>query len=127
MKIDIDWHDIEKTILVQRYNPGWTWDEFDEYNQITQNMIREQNNRVDVIANFTANTAIPFGHAMNHARSNMATIPDNMRYMVIVSPNAFIRTLVTMFNSLRRSDEKFVHCVSTMEQALQWIKQQEPA
>src|SRR5215510_5936004 len=98
MPIIVEWQDEAKTVVLQRYDGRWTWDEFYvACTQDTVNLMRTVPHTVHIFADFTKAQGVPIGGAMLHARNVMQHYPANWGTLIIVGANHFINLLVDMF------------------------------
>jgi hypothetical protein len=93
MSIHLEWIDPEKTILLVKYEPGWTLEDYHRYIEQSGAMIREQNHIVDMISNFNNNR--PSGKNMLSALSRIKLLmPPNSGTNVVVKPDGFTRVII---------------------------------
>jgi hypothetical protein len=125
MTIEVGWENEEKTILIERFDGAWTWEEFYAAIQQAASMMAEVEHRVDVLADMIKADRPPSGTAMTHARNMMRLYPDNWGIMVIVANNLLITTSVNMFRRLFRANlGKKIHTAKTVEEAYVLIAEQ---
>lgn len=121
MPITAAWADAEESVIHQTFTGAWTWADFHENTRtvIQDNLVRAKPYIVHVICDFRASSGLPNGSpALSHARSVMRNAPDNLGLVIIVTPNAFIRTLVGTFGRIYRpSAHTRVVYTSTIEEA----------
>ena len=98
MPIIIEWHNESKTVVMQRYDGRWTWEEF--YTACTQDtagLMRTVPHTVHIFADFSKAQGVPIGGAMLHARTVMQQYPPNWGTLTIIGANPFVNLLVDMF------------------------------
>jgi hypothetical protein len=128
MPIKVEWHNEAKTVVVQRYDGRWTWDEFHiACTRDTSNLMRTVPHTVHIFADFTKAQGVPIGGAMLHARNVMQHYPPNWGTLVIVGANHFINLLVEMFRrtfSTTLGNKTFT--AATLEDAYKLIESYQP-
>ena len=105
MPIIVEWHNAEKTIVLQRYEGRWTWDEF--YVACTQDsagLMKSVTHTVHLFADFSKAEGVPIGGAMLHARNVMQHYPENWGTLTIIGANHFVNLLVDMFKKTFATD-----------------------
>lgn len=100
MAIEVTWYNSEKTIILEKYPPKWTWDDFYALREIVPSMMNEVSHSVYIIADFGNNLDVPSGNAMLHARNVISAFPENWALLIMISRSPLINSFVNMFNRI---------------------------
>lgn len=119
MRIEVDWYDEAKNIIIQRYPADWSWDEFKHLQDIVPPMMREVSHIVHVVGDFSQHQHIPAGNPILHARNLMNSYPDNFGMLIIVTRPGIIESFVKAFiNIFTGSFGSRILIVNRMEDVL---------
>jgi hypothetical protein len=121
MGIRAMWDDEGQTTLRYVVEGRWTWDEFyammDESRRL---MDSAPNSRIDMIVDMTSGNFLP-----HNALSHFGRLPKSRHpkagILVLVGPNAFIRSLVNVIGRLSARSTTHLLVADTMEDARQKI------
>lgn len=97
MRIEVEWYDEAKNIIVQRYPEAWSWDEFKRLQDIVPPMMREVSHTVHVVGDFSKHQYIPAGNPILHARNLMDSYPENFGMLIIITRTGIIESFVKAF------------------------------
>lgn len=120
MRIQVAWLDAEKTILIQRFEAGWTWDDFFAANDESRAMALSVAYRVDAIVDFQGTYTPKGGSAMSNGRIVMRRRAPNMGLIVTIN-NAFMTALLNTFKALDKELGSVMRGATSVEQARQLI------
>jgi hypothetical protein len=123
MHIQFAWLDEAKTILIQRFEPGWTWEEFFAANDESRAMALSVPYRVDAIVDFQGTYTPRGGSAMTNGRVVMRRRAPNMGVIVTIN-NAFMTALLNTFKVLDKELGSVMRGATSVEQAVQVIQQE---
>ncbi len=105
MPLKVEWLDTQRTIMCCTGEDAWTWGEYHEaLEDIARQFIAAQR-RVDLIIMRAPGSATPKGSSMPHYQRAMRIMPPNVGLMVMVTTNAFARTIVSIFSKVYPSKE----------------------
>jgi hypothetical protein len=97
MHITIKWLDRKKSIVVYEFTDEWTWDELQAAADMVDAMMKEVSHRVDVILDFSENTAEPPHKMLSHLRTGPLNKSENWGRGVFVGVSRFIRVILHTF------------------------------
>ncbi|MCA0457309.1 MAG: hypothetical protein LCI00_25280 [Chloroflexi bacterium] len=100
MPLKFEWIDTQKSIMTCTGEGMWTWDEYHEALDEIASQFRLAQRRVDLIIIRAAGSATPKGSSMPHYQRAMRIMPPNLGLMVMVTTNAFARTIVSIFSKV---------------------------
>ncbi len=123
MPIQILWDDQTHTIIRSEGQGDWTWVEFHESLQKIVEMMQSVDHRVDLIHGHTAGARRPQGSGMPHFQRALRVMPPNAGLSIFINPNAFGRTVVSIFTRLYggKSGGQF-HMAASLEDARRMIE-----
>ncbi|MEO8396381.1 MAG: hypothetical protein ABI700_25535 [Chloroflexota bacterium] len=99
MKLQVEWDNPEKTIILITYTEKWTWSDFYEANTVAVAMMKTVDHPVHFLADFRQSRSLPIGGAITHARAALNDLPANWGLLVIVSTSILIQRLVSIFRT----------------------------
>jgi hypothetical protein len=118
MTIKVGWHNPERTVILQKREPGWTWEDFDAAVDQYAAMTRSVDHKVAIIIDCLDAPEPPDPHALNHYRRAMRLKPKNLVLMVIVSVGGFLENMGNIFvSSITPDRQEFLQFVRSMEEA----------
>ncbi len=100
MKINVAWDNDEKTILIYKFEKGWSWNDLREIFGEGYSMLDLVDHRVDVIMDFSEASMFAPSGAINQAR-HVSNNPrhDNIGLTVLVGSN-FVSSIFNMFKKI---------------------------
>jgi hypothetical protein len=117
MTIKVEWSNPEKTIILQKRAPGWTWKDFDAAVDQYVAMARSVDHRVAIIIDCLDAPNSPTPSALYHYQRAESLKPENLVLMVVVSTGGFLEEMGRAFDGARRGGYRFLHFVRSMEEA----------
>ncbi len=100
MPLKIEWLDNEQTIICCTGEGTWTWDDYHQALDEIVNMFKTVQHRVDLVIDRAPGSAMPKGSSMPHFQRAMRIMPHNVGLLVMVTSNAFARTIVAIFTKV---------------------------
>jgi len=100
MPLKVEWLDAHKTMMGCTGSGTWTWDEYHHALDQIADEFKATQNRVDLIIMTAPGSIVPKGSSMPHYQRAMRIMPDNLGLMVMVTSNAFARTIVSIFTKV---------------------------
>ena len=100
MPLKIEWLDTQKTIIGCTGSGTWTWDEYHQALDHIASEFKATQKRVDLIIMSEPGAIVPKGSSMPHYQRAMRIMPDNLGLLVMVTTNAFARTIVSIFTKV---------------------------
>jgi hypothetical protein len=100
-KITTKWDNDDKTIMVVKYHPGWTWQDMEANMQTEKEYLDSVNHRVDVIADFRG-TNLPPG-AISYLPKIAQSPPythENSGLMAMVGTPNFMKQVVDVYKAV---------------------------
>lgn len=123
MSITVGWYDDEQTIIYQHLEGTWTVSEWrNVIRKDIGDLMRSVDHTVHIIGDYLDSETMPiFGLAQ--ARSTIATIPDNLGKMVVITDNNLINTMARVFNALKLGNGQLeAYTVRSLEEALELLQ-----
>ena len=117
MTINVRWYNPGKTIILQKRERGWTWEEFDAAVDQYVAMARLEDHDVAIIIDCLDAPRSPSSSALPHFRRADDLKPGNLVLMVIVSLGGFLETMGQTFSDTTSGVREFLHFVRSMEEA----------
>ena len=118
MKIKVDWYNPEKTIILQKREPGWTWQDFDVAVDQYVSLAGSVDHNVAIIVDSLDAPQSPTSSVLAHYQRADRLKPDNLVLMVIVTKEGgFMQTIGQIFGRVSSSVRKFLHFVRSIEKA----------
>jgi len=115
MKIKVDWYNLEKTIILQKRESGWTWEDFDAAVDQYVELAKSVENNVALLVDCLDAPTPPSTSVLGHYSRAGRLRPDNLIRMVIVSEEGgFMKTMGDVYDSITRG--AFLHFARTMEE-----------
>ncbi len=115
--IKVEWYNPEKTIILQKREPGWTWADFDAAVDQYAALVRSVDHRVAIICDCLDAPNPPSSSALGHYRRAAELKPENLVLMVIVSPGGFLKMMGEVFTRAAPGEREFLQFVHTMKAA----------
>jgi hypothetical protein len=105
MPINILWYNDEKTIIKHEYMGQWTLEEYNQAIAYSNQLVAQQNHRVDAIIDMTQGNWIP-NNFLQHGQKLLAERPPNTGQIVIVGASPLVRTVSHVFERVFRLQNK---------------------
>ncbi len=122
MPVDVRWYDEQEDILCYIIEGAWTWAEMHVAFERVVTLGGARPYRVDVIVNFGESLHVPADTLVNLGRlADRHTVPAQQGLNVIVTQSKFARRLLGIALRIYPKVSRFVHIVSSLEQALEII------
>jgi len=121
--IELDWDDLDKTIICYTFFDPWTWDEYYATNPKRDMMFASSNEVIDIILDFRKGKHLP-PQAMSHIRK-VGTWDNPQRGVVIVlGVHSMLQLLANIMSSLYpQSTLKMPRPAKDMKEAHQMISE----
>jgi hypothetical protein len=100
VKIKVDWLNSEKTIIIQKREPDWKWQDFDTAVDQYVAMVISVPHKVALIIDCLDAPKPPSSSVLDHYRRADNLKPDNLVMMVVVSTGGFMETMGQVFGSV---------------------------
>jgi hypothetical protein len=100
MPIVVEWANPEHTVLLYRVMEQWTWDDFHDANQLSQEMLTSVDHPVDMICDFSTSQTIPPRVLSNIGRALRQKRPAHARQIVAVGVTGLLRNLADVLRTL---------------------------
>ena len=118
MTIKVGWFNSEKTIILQKREPGWTWEDFDAAVDQYVDMARSVDHKTAIIVDCLDAPDPPSSAVLGHYRRAGNLKPENLVRMVVVSEErGFMGTTGRVYVSAAPDAGEFLHFVQTIEEA----------
>jgi len=88
MTIQVSWFNSEKTIILQKREPGWTWQDFDAAVDQYVDMARSVDHKTAIIIDCLDAPTPPSSSVLGHYRRAENLAPKNLVRMVVVPDRA---------------------------------------
>jgi hypothetical protein len=100
MAITAEWLDDDCTILHQRYDGRWNWQDFyASFKHDIIPMISSVPHTVHLLADVSTSASIPAGNLF-HTRNVLNQLPSNWGLAIVLGGNRFVGVLVQIFKSV---------------------------
>jgi hypothetical protein len=116
MPIPVTWYKDTVNVIVFEFPVEWTWDEFWEAKAISDQMMDEVDRNYALILHAPANVRVP-DNAISQGRSMINRRHPRADLFVIVSSNAFVRSLIKILGQFYLTRRKFLQSAPTLEAA----------
>jgi hypothetical protein len=116
MAITVKWYNSEKTIILQKREPGWTWDEFDAAVDQYVDMAISADHKVVIMVDCLDAPDAPTTSAIPHYQRASKLKPKNLGLMVIVSVGGFLETMGQVYTRATH-ERKFLQFVRSVPEA----------
>jgi hypothetical protein len=118
MTIKVGWFNSEKTIILQKREPGWTWKDFDAAVDQYVDLARSVDHKTAIIIDCLDAPNPPSSSVLSHYSRAGDLKPENLVRMVIVSEErGFMETTGRIYTSVATGAGRFLHFVRTIEEA----------
>ena len=118
MTIKVVWFNSEKTIILQKREPGWTWEDFDAAVDQYVDMARSVDHKTAIIIDCLDAPNPPSSSVLSHYRRAGNLTPQNLVRMVVVSEErGFMGITGRSYVSVAPGAGEFLHFVQTIEEA----------
>ena len=118
MPLKAEWLDAQKTIMGCTGEGTWTWDDYHKTLDEIANQFKATQRRVDLVIMSTPNAVVPKGSSMPHYQRAMRIMPQNLGLLVMVTNNAFARTIVSIFTKVYPNKDNIkLMMVPTLQEA----------
>ena len=119
MSITVRWYDVEDSVIIINYEPGWSWGEYQAAFQQMKDMIAATEHKVDVINNASNACDPPDDKGFENLVIAKRNKPDNFGLMVTVCENGLMRKYGEIYYKLVGSRiSYFVHTLDEAEELL---------
>ena len=117
MPLRIEWLDNEQTIICCTGEGIWTWDDYHKALDEIVVHFKTVQHRVDLVIDRAPGSSMPKGSSMPHFQRAMRIMPPNVGLLVMVTSNAFARTIVSIFTKVypNKDNAKLLMVGSLME------------
>lgn len=115
-KITVQWYKDSHRIIHFDFPIKWTWDEFWAAKQVSDEMMDGVNEPCAVILQAPPNVVLP-DNALSNGRSMINKRHPRAGIFIIVTPNAFVRSVVKMLSQLYVARRGFLRSAGTMGEA----------
>ena len=117
MSIRVEWFNPEKTIILQKRAPGWTWKDFDAAVDQYSAMARSVNHKVAIIIDCLEAPDPPTPSALQHYGRASSLKPENLVLMVVVSKGGFLEKMGKAFTSGQSDAQELLQFVRSVKEA----------
>jgi hypothetical protein len=119
MSIAIRWNDEAKSAVFLEYEAPWTWDDLYESIDSSKAMMSESEQaQVDIIVHMK-DAYLPKGGSLNmHGMSAIRNPHPKLRYIIVITENTFIRTLMSVSSKVSPQVAERYVVVRNIEEAL---------
>ena len=124
MTISVDWYDEKRTILLQTFDTGWTWQDYVDLSSRQRKMMDTVSHRVDMIGD-ARGVQIPknvLQNLSNIASNSALNNHENAGIYVIVGANNAVQTFLRIFKNVFSSQGERIFTASSLEEALTLIE-----
>lgn len=101
MKIQVSWDDNIPQLLRWQFAKSWTWAEYHEAVQYTNELIKQHAEAVDIIVDMRAARIWPSG-VLQEVSEAFITRPSNLRYSIVYGTPIGLRSLYNVFERLHK-------------------------
>ena len=115
MTIKVGWFNPEKTIILQKRELGWTWEDFDAAVDQYVDMAHSVDHKTAIIIDCLDASTSPSSSVLGHYRRADNLKPKDLVRMVVVSKGGFMETTGRIYESMTR--DRFLYFVRTIEEA----------
>jgi hypothetical protein len=124
MPISVQWSDESQTCIVVSYQGHWSWAEFQEAVQATNNLMNSVDQKVVLIEDTSMGGILPPGNVVAHGKNAIANFPDNLILIVVVANSSLIRTFLSIIATMNPGGRgSIIKTSATLEQALDMARQ----
>lgn len=117
MTITVKWYNPEQTIILQKREPGWTWEEFDAAVDQYVDLARSVEHRVAIMIDCLDAPNPPTASALSHYQRADRLKPENLVLMVVVSVGGFLETMGQVYTRARAGEREFLQFVRSIAEA----------
>lgn len=122
MPVDIQWVNVEKTILQYTLSGNWTWSElFPKYEEAIR-MEESVSHMVDIIIDLRSSGAVP-SNTLSHMRSIANKQPPNVGISVLVTRAHMVEALFRLAKQVNPKIKQYFEIVTDLDAAYQVIQQ----
>jgi hypothetical protein len=124
MPIHVSWFNPPKTILMWEMTDPWNFDDFSAAAEKSRHLADQITHSFDAVV-VSNRTGMP-PSSVHTLKDQMRTVHPRQRFMVIVNPSDFGKTLLTLYQQLQVPplNQMLIHFVETLDEALAWLAQQ---
>ena len=129
MKIQVNWHNEQQTVLYYSFEVGWDWkDMYDAFAQ-ARDMMESVDHHVNIIMDLSHVSLIPKGALAKIRWAFESPKQKNIGLTVVVTPSSFIKSMIDLGTKLwgRAVKQWSVVFVTTLEEAYMLIEEYDGA
>jgi hypothetical protein len=116
MGIDIRWDNPDQTRFVYHFEAQWTWDEFFVAKEQAKTLLDVANHKFVVIIDLTEVSRLP-ADSLAKARYALTNGHPNAFYIVLVVPNAIVRTIIGTLRDIAPITNRTLEFAATLDEA----------
>lgn len=120
MPIMVDWDTVLSSVVIKTYSGSWTWEDFDDAERQTNDLVDASENHVDIIADLRQNVRLPSGLNVNLKRFVEALSP-RIGLCVVVGPPFILELMVILAHQIPAYRERYRYA-ETMDIARAMIR-----
>lgn len=126
MPIHVSWFNPSKTILMWELTAPWNFDEFSAAAQNSHQLVEQTNHLFDLLVISNRVSMPPL--SVHTLKDQMRAVHPRQRFMVLVNPSDFGKTLLTLYKQLHVPplNQMPFRFVETLDDGLAWLAQQQP-
>lgn len=99
MPITVRWYDEARTIVQWTFPDRWNWQDYDDAQMASNELLASVDHTVDVIGDLTAGSALPPA-ALSTYKRTLQRSADNTGVIVLVGGNVFVRAMVSALKAI---------------------------
>jgi hypothetical protein len=123
MPVHVEWDNPERTIIYVRYEGRWTWEEFYQAVQDTQELSATVDYRTDIIAHMI-DGFIPHGAPFVHSQNAVKQKNNMLGRIVVVSDSRFVQGLMSVSARINPNWKEKYSAATTVEEARSVIQKE---
>jgi hypothetical protein len=122
MGIHIRWDDADQTSFVYHFDEHWTWDEFFAAKEQAKILLDAVSHKFAVIIDLTEVSRLP-ADSLAKSRHALRSGHPGAVFIVLVVPNAVVRTVIGTLRDIAPITPRLVDIVSTLDEARTQVNQ----
>jgi hypothetical protein len=123
MPVEFHWHDEVKTILVQRFHGSVGIADYRAAVNDNARWLSEVSHRVDLVLD-ALDARIDWGGLLTAASYADQRVPDNQRFIILITTNRFVHTMVDIARRFAPRANRNQFFATSMPQALELLQRQ---
>lgn len=100
MKVQVNWQNTERTVLLYQFEQGWDWEDMHGAFQEAREKLAMVKHQVHIIMDLSHANLIPSGALAKIRWAFTAPKQENVGLTVVITPSSFLKTMIDMGTKL---------------------------